>query len=221
MSTYNKRLDFLNNPLTSSCHGRVVDWAQSLEVKITEEGAERAIHGKCPENMWEEAEDDYQNAEERIQYFKPFYEKQKKHREELAEKLERAKRSQSAVDWIIYGDLLHLWRGSPLEESIMKAWKGTDKGEADTRELKHLAKDAKKQMEQFETKLGKVLQWLTVSVDSDLQGIVREEKSHKLDNGRGRSKVVIILAIRTRIIKDLSTSPETSRIEILAELEEI
>jgi hypothetical protein len=76
-------------------------------------------------------------------------------------------------------------------------------------------------MEQFETKLGKVLQWLTVSVDSDLQGIVREEKTAKLDNGRGRTKVTIILAIRSRIIKDLSTSPETSRIEILAELEEI
>ena len=221
MSTYNKRLDFLQNSLTSSCHGRVVDWVQSLEVKITEEGADRALRGKCPDQTWEEAEEDYENAKLRLDYFRPFYAKQKKHRDELAEKFERAKRSQSADDWISYGDLLHFLRGSPLEETIMKDWKGTDKEEAAIRELKSTARDAKKSVEYFETKLGKVLQWMTVSVDSDLQGIVRDEKAYKLENGHSRSKSTIIVAIRDRIVKDLSTSPETSRIEILAEMEEL
>ena len=199
----------------------MVDWAQSLEVKTTEEGADRALHGKCPEKTWEEAEDDHQNAKLRLEYFLPFYDKQKRHRDELVAKLERAQQSQSPDDWTAYGDLLHFLRGSPLEETIMKVWRGTDKEEAAIRELKNVAKDAKKHMEFFDAKLGKVLQWMTVSVDSDLQGIVRDEKSYKLDNGHSRSKSTIIGAIRDRIIEDLSASPETSRIEILAELEDL
>ena len=194
---------------------------ESLDVKITEEGADRAIRGKCPDQTADEAEEDYENAKHRLQFFKPFYAKHKRYEDELADKYQRAMMIQSVEAWTSYGDLQHFLRGNPMEEAIMKEWMGTEKEEAAIRDLRTTAREAKKRSEFFDIKLGKVLQWMSVSVDMDLQSVVREEKAHKLDNGHTRYKSTIISAIRDRIVKDLSTAPETARIEILAELEEM